>query len=71
MSHMGSVRFLDIRVEIAVSVRDVGTTDRVAPSAEALSRWENDGGAPGPRDELNEDRASFVLSGSDLTAKMI
>lgn len=52
---MRSAWFL-VRVELAVSVRDDCTAERVMPSAEAISRWETDGGAPAPRDELNDQR---------------
>lgn len=59
MLPMTIVQLLDVRVKPPDSLRDVRSADGTGPSAEDLSRWENDGGAPASKktaDASNEPR---------------
>jgi len=48
---MQSFRFSDAQIEAGISKHEASVPECGAPTAEALSRWENEGGAPDRRGE--------------------
>lgn len=73
MLPMTVFQFSDARVEPSGPMHDAGIADGTGPSAEELSRWENEGGAPASKKIVgasNEFRASdgLMLSRGDRVA---
>lgn len=48
---MRSSRFSNVQIEAGVAKHDTSVPEHSLPTAEALSRWENEGGAPDRREE--------------------
>ena len=57
---MTSSRFSDVRSGSIVSAYDASVAQREAPTAEALSRWENEGGAPDRQGEFDNHTAQHA-----------
>lgn len=71
---MQNSRFSDAQVGAGVAKRDASAPEYGAPSAEALSRWENEGGAPDRRGETSNRKvvnASLPLSASQSAGHVV
>ncbi len=55
-SGMRSSRFSDVQIEGGIAKHDASLLEYRLSTAEALSRWENDGGAPDRREETGKSR---------------
>lgn len=55
-SGMRSSRFTNVQIEDGIGKHDANLLEYRLSTAEALSRWENDGGAPDRREETGKSR---------------
>jgi hypothetical protein len=65
---MRSSRFSNAQIEAGIAKHDRSVPEYSLPTAEALSRWENEGGAPDRREEPGNRKASDAPRASDRAA---